>query len=161
MASITPEPDPAAGHSFTPPTRWPGAVQPPDSPGFEQSAKAWLFDLAPARWQYEDVLHKNPAELARMVRLQLEGDIAAMQTGLRALRDSLMPHKATRGEIGAHPGTADVYAREKAWACAMRDQVKLIEEALIAVCKSSRRQPATGAGIRRRPPLPGPRPMGE
>jgi hypothetical protein len=161
MASITPEPDPVASHDFAPPARWPGAVQPPDSPGFEQSAKAWLFDLAPARWQYEDVLHKNLVELARMVRLQLEGNIAAMQTGLRALRDSPMSRKTTHGGISAHPGTADVYAREKAWACAMRDQVKLIEEALIGVCKSARRQRATCTGIRRRPPLPDPRPTVE
>jgi hypothetical protein len=152
MASITPEPDPVASHDFTPPARWPGAVQPSDSPGFEQSAKAWLFDLAPARWQYEDVLHKNPVELARMVRLQLEGNIAAMQTGLRALCDSPVPRKAAHGGISAHPGTADVYARERAWAC---------EEALIGICKSARRQRATGTGIRRRPPLPGPRPAVE
>ncbi|MCQ4083081.1 hypothetical protein NGB36_21345 [Streptomyces sp. RB6PN25] len=159
MAPTTPEPDPVKGHGSTPSARWPGAVRPPDSPGFEQSAKAWLFDLAPARWRYEDVLHKNPVELAHMVRLQLEADIAAMQTGLRSLRDSLMPHKATLGGHGAHPDTAAVYAREQAWACAMRDQVKLIEDALIVVCRSARRQRAKGAC--RRPPLPSPRPAVE
>jgi hypothetical protein len=162
MAATTPEPDPVTGHDDdAPPTRWPGAVRPPDSPGFEDSAKAWLFDLAPVRWRYEDVLHKHPVELARMVRLRLEADIAAMQTGLRAIRDSVMSHKAPHGGQGQHCDTSDVYAREQAWACAMRDQVKLVEEALTTVCRSTRRGRADGVGARRRPPLPGPRSAAE
>ncbi|WP_199239459.1 hypothetical protein [Streptomyces sp. ICBB 8177] len=146
MAPTTPEPDPiVGGHrepgpAPTPPARWPGAVRLPGSPGFEQSAKAWLFDLAPARWRYEELLHKHPLELARMVRLRLEADIAAMQAGLRGLRGSLLGHRPA--------DACDVYAREHAWASAMRDQVELIEEALTSAL----------ATARRRPSLPRPRP---
>ncbi len=161
MAPSTPPSDPAgrrpADHADTPfppagPARWPGAVSPPDSPGFEQSAKAWLFDLAPARWRYEEVLHKHPVELASMIRMQLEAELAAVQARLRTLHASLFADKPRPAEA---LDTSGVYVREQMWASAMLDQVKLIEEALVAACaRAKRRRSAAG---RPRSALPRPR----
>jgi hypothetical protein len=102
--------------------RWPG------SPDFEESAKAWLFDLLPARFRYEEILHRRPAQLARLARLRLEADIAAMLSGLDAMRDRPRPHDPIET-----PYLIDLYARERAWACAMLAQVVLVERRLAAL----------------------------
>ncbi len=106
--------------------RWPGAVRQPGCPEFEQSAKDWLFDLAPARWRHEQVLHRNPLELACMLRLYLDAEVFAMQAGLKALRAGL--RGSARSADDAE--TIDTYLREQAWAKTVREQVKLVEDAL-------------------------------
>ncbi|MFJ6214913.1 hypothetical protein ACIQGZ_16495 [Streptomyces sp. NPDC092296] len=122
---------------------WPGAVCPPASPGFEQSAKDWLFELAPARWWHEEMLHRYPVELARMVRLRLEADVMAMHAGLRAVTRSVLP----RGPVPAPvPQASELYAREREWASAMLEQVKLVEGALRTACARTRRRRPSAAG---------------
>ncbi|MGW6916934.1 hypothetical protein ACWGB8_24370 [Kitasatospora sp. NPDC054939] len=106
--------------------RWPGAVRRPGSEGFESSAKDWLFDLAPARWRHEQVFHRNPVELACMLRLYLDAEILAMQAGLKALRTAL----AGRMRRSESVEIIDAYVREQAWARAVREQVALVEDAL-------------------------------
>ncbi|MGW2254708.1 hypothetical protein ACWCXH_31615 [Kitasatospora sp. NPDC001660] len=108
--------------------RWPGAVRRPGSPGFEQSAKDWLFDLAPARWRGEQVFHRKPLELASMLRLHLDAEVLAMQAGLKALRTALLGAPQRAADDAAE--TIDAYVREQAWARAVREQVKLVEDAL-------------------------------
>jgi hypothetical protein len=125
------------------PPRWPGAVCPPASADFEQSAKAWLFELAPARWWHEEILHRYPVELARMVRLRLEGDIMAMQAGLRAASRNVLGHEPARA--GGAPQASELYMRESEWARAMLEQVKLVEEALRGACTRARRGRPTAA----------------
>ncbi|MFJ2865559.1 hypothetical protein [Kitasatospora sp. NPDC087314] len=106
--------------------RWPGSVHRPGSAEFERSATDWLFDLAPARWRHEQVFHRNPLELACMVRLHLDAEILVMQAGLKALRTALLgaPRRADDTE------TIEAYIREQAWAKAVRGQVRLVEDAL-------------------------------
>ncbi|MEU6969968.1 hypothetical protein AB0A71_19930 [Kitasatospora aureofaciens] len=118
--------NPAPRRTRAPAVRWPGSVRRPGSADFERSAAEWLFDLAPARWSYEQVFHRNPLDLALMVRFHLDAEILAMQAGLKALRIAL---------IGApqHPDdaeTIDACLREQAWARAVRGQVRLVEDAL-------------------------------
>jgi hypothetical protein len=109
-----------------PAAHWPGSVQRPGSPGFERSARAWLFDLAPPRFRYDEILHRRTTELARLVRLRLESDIAAMQTGL----DALM--KQPTNSHGEFADLADLYRRERDWAGEMLEQVKVVEKCLTA-----------------------------
>ncbi|WP_377267224.1 hypothetical protein [Peterkaempfera sp. SMS 1(5)a] len=134
-----------------PSPHWPGAVCPPSSPGFEQSAKVWLFELAPARWWHEELLHRQPVELARMVRLRLEADVMAMHTGLRVVTGAMLPRD---------PGpAAELYSRERDWARGMLAQVKLVEEALKAGCRRVRRRRAAAVGDSAvRTPMPRQRP---
>ncbi|AEW97389.1 hypothetical protein SCATT_50180 [Streptantibioticus cattleyicolor NRRL 8057 = DSM 46488] len=131
---------------------------PPGAPGFVQSAKAWLFDLAPARWRYEEALHTHPAELATMIRLHLEAEITAVQTRLRTLRGGAPADGGgTPAVTPAVPEACAVYAREHAWACAMLDQVRLIEDALITACRAAAGRRRAG-GAPRRAAVPAPRP---
>ncbi len=164
MPQLKPQPQPEvpgddrpAGNPATPCVRWPGALPPPGSPGFEQSAKAWLFEMSPARWWYEETFHRYPVELARMVRLRLEADIMAMQTALRTLaggvpgRDPSCPEAAQASEF---------YTREREWARSMLEHVKMVEAALRAAvaARSGRRRSGAAAGRTARVPLPRPRP---
>ncbi|WP_395298356.1 hypothetical protein ACF9IK_36520 [Kitasatospora hibisci] len=106
--------------------RWPGAVSRPGSTEFEASAKNWLFDLAPARWRHEEVFHRNPVELACMLRLHLDAEVLAMQAGLKALRTALAGRLRRADSIEI----IEAYVREQAWAKGMREQVALVEDAL-------------------------------
>ncbi|MFD0279436.1 hypothetical protein ACFVHB_36850 [Kitasatospora sp. NPDC127111] len=127
-----PRPRPAG----RPSVRWPGAVRRPGAADFEQSAKDWLFDLAPARWRHEQVFHRNPLELASMLRLHLDTQVVALQAGLKALRTALVgaPRRPDDAE------TIDAYLREQAWARAVRDQVRLVEDALHLACGPTARK---------------------
>ncbi|MEE1827051.1 hypothetical protein [Streptomyces sp. BE20] len=127
-----PRPRPARSSS----ARWPGAVRRPGSPEFEQSAKDWLLDLAPARWRHEEVFHRNPLELACMLRLYLDAEVLAMQAGLKALRTALIGVPRRRDDAE----TIEAYVREQAWARAVREQVRLIEDALHVACGSTARK---------------------
>ncbi|WP_269859095.1 hypothetical protein [Streptomyces sp. RPT161] len=150
MARSSSQPEPFPYRPERPPVNWPGSVRPPDSPEFEQSAKNWLFDLAPARWWHEELLHRHPVELASMVRRWLEADVHAMQAGLRDLTDSLSGHDARL------PQASELYTHERDWARAMLEQVKLVEEGLrTALSEAKRRSKAHRA---KHLPLPRPRP---
>ncbi|MBV9026193.1 MAG: hypothetical protein JO362_20935 [Streptomycetaceae bacterium] len=111
---------------------WPGSVQRPGSPGFAQSAGAWLFDLAPPRYRYEEVLHRHPVELAQLVRLRLQADVVAMDAALRTLRERARTMPA---EV---PYLTDLYTRERDWARAMLEQVALVEQGLKTVAGPTR-----------------------
>ncbi|GAA4882953.1 hypothetical protein [Kitasatospora terrestris] len=101
----------------------------PGNPRFEQSAKDWLFDLAPTRWRHEQIFHRNPLELARALRLFLDADVLAMQAGLSALSSSPAGARHHRDDDTA----IGVCIREQSWAAAVREQVRLVQEALLAV----------------------------
>jgi hypothetical protein len=111
---------------------WPGSVQRPGSPGFAQSAGAWLFDLAPPRYRYEEVLHRHPLELAQLVRLRLQADVVAMDAALRTFRERarMMPVEV--------PYLIDLYTRERDWARAILEQVAMVEQGLKATSGSAR-----------------------
>ncbi len=101
---------------------WPGSVLRPDVLGFEQSAKAWLFDICPARWQSEQLFQRRPDELARLVRFHLEAQLGTIQAALRRTRGS-----RTSPDVQE---LLEVYQRESDWVVAMRDRVCAVESAL-------------------------------
>ncbi len=150
MERSTPQPEPTPYRHERPPVNWPGSVRPPDSPEFEQSAKNWLFDLAPGRWWHEELLHRHPVELASMVRRWLEADVHAMQAGLRDLTDPVS------GREACLPQASELYAHERDWARAMLEQVKLVEEGLRAALNEARHR--SRAHRAKHLPLPRPRP---
>ncbi|MEZ0089161.1 hypothetical protein [Streptacidiphilus sp. EB129] len=147
------QPDPSAAPtpSAATPAQWPGAVRRPASPEFEQSAKTWLFELAPARWWYEEVFHHDPAELAHMIRLRLESTVATMQASLRSA--PALPQSYVRP--GPLEQKLELYARERDWARAMLEQVRLVEDGLRALYGRTARK-AAQRGVRARP-IPAPR----
>jgi hypothetical protein len=144
-ADRPPDPRPgsaAAQAAATARPNWPGAVPRPTSPEFERSAKAWLFELAPGRWWHEEIFHRDPAELAHMVRLRLEATVAAMQAGLLS--------GPSPSRFYARPGPLEqkleLYARERDWARAMLEQVRLVEDGLRAFyARTAQRSPQKSA----------------
>lgn len=105
---------------------WPGVVSPPESADFERSAKIWLFDLAPARWRYEESLHLHPAELAKLVTEYLRSHAAAM-----------VRYRRKMGDLGQEGGGSDLVQqivdmclRECERSEALQRQVELVQEAL-------------------------------
>ncbi|MDQ1013431.1 hypothetical protein QFZ82_007999 [Streptomyces sp. V4I23] len=139
-----------SGRPQRPNPQWPGAVCPPNTPGFLQSAKAWLFDLAPARWHYEELLHRHPVELARLVRLRLEADIMAM-------RAALLPHPSPSAGDAEILEIMEIYRHEREWATGMREQVRQVETALGETCGRARGKTAKTMATRHTT-LPSPRP---
>ena len=85
------------------------------------------------------MLHRYPVELARMVRLRLEADVMAMHAGLRAVTRSVLPREPASAQA---PQTSELYTREREWARAMLEQVKLVEDALRTACGRARRRRA-------------------
>lgn len=71
-----------------------------------------------------------------MLRLHLDAEVLALQAGLKALRTALLgtPRRPDDAE------TIDAYLREQAWAKTVREQVKLIEDALHLACGSAARK---------------------
>ncbi|PBC69623.1 hypothetical protein BX265_6955 [Streptomyces sp. TLI_235] len=110
---------------------WPGSVARPDSPDFERSAKAWLFELGPARWRCEGLFHRRPDELARVVRLHIESELATFRVALRRVRGL--------GKSYDIQELFEFYQQESAWAAAMSGQVWEVETALQERRKARRR----------------------
>jgi hypothetical protein len=104
---------------------WPGAVSPPGHVDFERSAKRWLLDLAPARWHFEEVLHRCPADLALLVMEYLGSQVLAMMKHrYRMIKLQDGPNGETARQV------ADVCLRERQRAEALQRQVAVVEKAL-------------------------------
>lgn len=120
------------------PHGWPGCVPPPGSLRFVPCAKEWLFDLAPGRWRLEPVLHRHPELLARMVRNHLRAGIAAMRLNRGSVVEGLLDYLPP----GSVQDAVAMYAQENERAVALLQQVKIVEEALRPLARSSRRSKA-------------------
>jgi hypothetical protein len=68
------------------PPHWPPAVRPPGSPGWEDSAVAWLFDQVPGEYRAYDVLRRHPVLLSRFAAGHVEACLQAARQGWRGLR---------------------------------------------------------------------------
>ena len=108
------------------PPGWPPQVRPPDAPGWERTAVAWLLDLCPPEYRGYSVLRRHDVVLARFALLHVEGGQAAVRRGLSEARAVL------RGV--ADPDTVDraivAWQAEEARLLAERRAVLLVEEAL-------------------------------
>jgi hypothetical protein len=111
------------------PKGWPEAVQPPGSPGWEQSAAKWLWEQVPGEWRRYHVLIKNPLMLARDARYLVEGYLQAMREAYRRARvdlaDHFEPHQIEE--------RLKAYAEEGARLTALSRQTQLVEDALTGV----------------------------
>jgi hypothetical protein len=108
------------------PPGWPAEVRPPDAPGWERSAAAWLLDLCPPDYRRYGVLTRHPVVLARFAATHVEAGVAAARSGLATVRAEL------RGAVPveAVEAAVDAYAREGARLEATARAVGLVEEAL-------------------------------
>ena len=61
------------------PPGWPGQVAPADTPGWVQSARAWLLDLSPPDYRGYPVLNRHPLALAFITHAHVEAGLAAVR----------------------------------------------------------------------------------
>ncbi len=108
------------------PPGWPRRVRPPDAPGWEHTAVAWLLDLCPPEFRSYPVLRRHEVVLARFAVLHVEACQAAVRRGLseaRAeLRDVADPDTVERAVETWHVEAARLLGERRA--------VGLVEEAL-------------------------------
>jgi hypothetical protein len=101
-------------------------VRPPQTPEWERSAVAWLFDQCPADYRGYDVLRRHPLVLARFAAAAVDGAVAAVEAGLRTIRSDLRDRVA--------PETVDAAAaaleQERHRLQAARRSVDVVERAL-------------------------------
>jgi hypothetical protein len=108
------------------PPGWPAEVLPPQTPEWERTAVAWLFDLCPADYRAHEVLRNHPAVLARFARGHVDAAVEAARQGLRTLRAELkgvVPPEVVEAAISA-------YDREGRRLAQTGRQVVLVEAAL-------------------------------
>jgi hypothetical protein len=108
------------------PPGWPDAVRPPQTPEWERSAVAWLFDLCPPDYRAYDVLRRYPLVLARLAREHCQVGVEAARRGLATVRAELagaVPPEAVEATVGA-------YEREGARLSRAAASVALVEGAL-------------------------------
>jgi hypothetical protein len=108
------------------PPGWPGEVLPPQAPGWERTAVAWLLDLCPPDYRAHDVLRRYPVLLARFAAGHVSAGVAAAREGLRTLRADVaseLPPDAVDAAVGA-------YEREGRRLVRAGHQVELVAAAL-------------------------------
>ncbi len=71
------------------PPGWPRAVRPPDAPGWEHTAAAWLLDLCPPEYRGYPALRRHLVVLARFAVLHVEACQEACRRGLSEARADL------------------------------------------------------------------------
>jgi hypothetical protein len=108
------------------PPGWPEEVRPPDTPDWERTAAAWLFDLCPPDYRLHEVLRRHPAVLARFAAQHVQAGVEAARRGLATARDEL------RDVADPETVAAALVAYEREGARLVRTQraVGLVEEAL-------------------------------
>jgi hypothetical protein len=101
-------------------------VRPPDTPDWERTAVAWLFDLCPPDYRAHEVLRRHPVVLARFAAQHVQAGVDAARRGLSTVRDEL------RGLADPETVAAAVaaYEREGARLVVAVRAVALVEDAL-------------------------------
>jgi hypothetical protein len=101
-------------------------VRPPDTPDWERTAVAWLFDLCPPDYRAHEVLRRHPVVLARFAAHHVQAGVEAARRGLGTARDEL------RGLADPETVAAAIaaYEREGARLVVASRAVSLVEDAL-------------------------------
>lgn len=71
------------------PAGWPPGVPPPDAPGWEQVAVAWLLDQCPADYRLYEPLRRHPSALAWIASRHVAAQVEAAREGYRRARVEL------------------------------------------------------------------------
>lgn len=108
------------------PPSWPAQVLPPGTEGWQESAVRWLWDLVPAPYREHQLLHQQPALLARLARQTVEAQLHAMRGGYRTVRTDLKDVV----EPQVIEGAVDLYAIEGTRLRELAKQTSLVEDAL-------------------------------
>lgn len=108
------------------PPGWPRQVRPPDAPGWEDTAAAWLLDICPPEYRSYPVLRRHVVVLARFAVLHVEASQAATRRGLSEARAVLRDVTDARTVEAA----VETMHAEAARLSAVRRAVGLVEEAL-------------------------------
>ena len=77
------------GRAAVGPPGWPPRVPPPDAPGWQDAAVAWLFDQCPPDYRAHAVWRRHPVALAWVAHRHLEAQLAAMREAYRHARVEL------------------------------------------------------------------------
>jgi hypothetical protein len=72
------------------PPGWPGEVRPPDAPGWERSAVAWLLDRCPADYRGHPVLSRHPLALAHLAACHVDAELAGLRAARAGARTALI-----------------------------------------------------------------------
>ena len=107
------------------PPGWPAEVRPPDAPGWEETAAAWLLDLCPPDYRGYSGLRRHVVVLARFAVLHVEARQAACRRGLSEARAELR-EVATPAAVEA---AVQTFQLEEARLVGLRRAVGLVEEA--------------------------------
>jgi hypothetical protein len=108
------------------PPGWPREVRPPDTPGWEATAAAWLLDLCPPDYRHYSGLRRHVVVLARFAVLHVEANQAAVRRGLSEARADL----GQVAELAVVEAAVQTFHLEDARLQATRRAVGLVEEAL-------------------------------
>ncbi|MCO5309243.1 MAG: hypothetical protein M9891_08135 [Austwickia sp.] len=71
------------------PAGWPPGVPPPDAPGWERAAVAWLLDQCPADYRLYEPLRRHPAALAWLAANHVAAQVEAARESYRRARVEL------------------------------------------------------------------------
>ena len=108
------------------PPGWPRGVPPPDAPGWERAATAWLLDQCPADFRAYDAWRRHPRALAWVATWHVQAQLDAMRQAYRRVRVDLgdelseralpqvMEHLAAlglRSLTAAPPGLEELFLR--------------------------------------------------
>ena len=108
------------------PAGWPAEVLPPETPGWERSAVAWLYDLCPPDYRAHEVLRRHPVVLARFAARHVAAAVEAARDGLANARAELadaVPPDVIEAAVAA-------YEREGRRLAQAARAVALVEQAL-------------------------------
>ena len=108
------------------PPGWPREVRPPDAPGWERTATAWLLDLSPPEFRGYPILRRHSVVLARFTALHVEACQTTAKRGLGECRTTLRDYL----DAEAVEAAVETWERELARLEGVRRSVGLVEEAL-------------------------------
>lgn len=108
------------------PPGWPEHVPPPEHPGWQRRAAAWLIDQCPADYRAHAVLARHELVLARLAARHVEASLEGIARATASLRDDL------RGLVPAAVVEEALAALDTERARLLRTQhgVALVEQAL-------------------------------
>ena len=108
------------------PPGWPRPVRPPDAPGWEHTAEAWLLDLCPPEYRTYPALRRHLVVLARFAVLHVEASQEACRRGLSEARSELRDV----AEQDVVEAAVETWLTEDARLTGVRRAAGLVEEAI-------------------------------